>query len=75
MESALPGVKIKNQIIQTDMLRQASNILKVTACLDDDVAGKINEIVYQLDDLADEMEENIGADIHVPSQMPKLTIV
>ncbi|PHR92364.1 MAG: hypothetical protein COA69_08275 [Robiginitomaculum sp.] len=51
---------VKNQSIQTDMLRQISTMLKLSACLEDSTAYRINDIVHQLDSLVDDLEHGIG---------------
>lgn len=80
-EQHVDAQSVKNQSIQTDMLRQISTMLKVTACLEDSAAPRINDLVHQLDNLVDDLEHGIGqASLQASHQTsrkdtPSLTIV
>lgn len=71
------GMTIKDQSLQTDMLKQISTMLKVTACLDDEHVRQINNIVFQLDDLVGEMEVCVGEELSLQDtpKKPSLTII
>ncbi|MCF6219541.1 MAG: hypothetical protein L3J65_00365 [Robiginitomaculum sp.] len=72
---------IKNRYLQTDLLRNASNMLQAVACMDDASLRDISNIVVQIDELADKMEERIGEPEVAPTpdptqrKSPKLTLV
>ena len=73
--------EMKNRSVQTDLVRNASNMLQAVACMDDEALQDISKIVMQIERLADKMESRIG----IPSSMhtvprpqylrPKLTLV
>ncbi len=68
---------IKNRSLQTDLMRNTAETLRVIACMDDFALKDISDIVYQIDQLANEMESRIGENtVPKPCKLPpNLTIV
>lgn len=52
---------IKNRHIQTDLIRNASYMLKAVACMDDEAMGEISAIIEQMDELVANMEIRASA--------------
>lgn len=51
---------IKNRSLQTDLMRNAANMLQAVACMDDEAMEEISGIVGQVEKLANEMEARIA---------------
>jgi len=72
---------IKNRSLQTDLMRNTAETLRVIACMDDRALKEISDIVYQIDQLANDMEGRISDEADTsarrmpPNLTPNLTIV
>jgi len=68
---------IKNRSLQTDLVRNTAENLRVIACMDDGALKEISNIVHQIDQLANEMESRISeeADTEPLRMPPNLTVV
>jgi len=68
------NAKVKS--LQLDMLKEISSMLKIAASLEDDRAGNISDIVYQLEDLVEDIEVRLGhSESKAARQKTHLTLV
>ncbi len=58
--------EIKNRSLQTDLMRNASQMLQAVACMDDLALQEISAIVEQIEYLAEKMERRIGDSLSLP---------